>query len=118
MAAAYFSPPAESSIPDGPDGDAIRRGMALFVNTKTNAADFVGNELSCASCHLDRGREPHSAPMRSEEHTSELQSLMRISYAVFCLKTQTCQTRVLRAVLKRTADIFSLSYLSQAQESL
>src|SRR3546814_7945064 len=26
---------------------------------------------------------------RSEEHTSELQSLMRISYAVFCLKTQT-----------------------------
>src|SRR3546814_1331413 len=27
----------------------------------------------------------HSAQMRSEEHTSELQSLMRISYAVFCL---------------------------------
>src|SRR3546814_4870561 len=27
-----------------------------------------------------------SCPMRSEEHTSELQSLMRISYAVFCLK--------------------------------
>src|SRR3546814_3144049 len=30
---------------------------------------------------------------RSEEHTSELQSLMRISYAVFCLKTNTkCHT--------------------------
>src|SRR3546814_7431888 len=28
-------------------------------------------------------------PRRSEEHTSELQSLMRISYAVFCLKKQT-----------------------------
>src|SRR3546814_9142882 len=27
-----------------------------------------------------------SPPLRSEEHTSELQSLMRISYAVFCLK--------------------------------
>src|SRR3546814_7639027 len=27
-----------------------------------------------------------SGPSRSEEHTSELQSLMRISYAVFCLK--------------------------------
>src|SRR3546814_14216796 len=27
-----------------------------------------------------------SVPQRSEEHTSELQSLMRISYAVFCLK--------------------------------
>src|SRR3546814_2820476 len=28
---------------------------------------------------------PFSRPMRSEEHTSELQSLLRISYAVFCL---------------------------------
>src|SRR3546814_5600097 len=30
--------------------------------------------------------------LRSEEHTSELQSLMRISYAVFCLKTKTPAT--------------------------
>src|SRR3546814_5940979 len=30
-----------------------------------------------------------NAVMRSEEHTSELQSLMRISYAVFCLKKKT-----------------------------
>src|SRR3546814_1650197 len=30
--------------------------------------------------------QPASPPPRSEEHTSELQSLMRISYAVFCLK--------------------------------
>src|SRR3546814_10434552 len=29
------------------------------------------------------------SPARSEEHTSELQSLMRISYAVFCLKKKT-----------------------------
>src|SRR3546814_5507400 len=35
---------------------------------------------------------------RSEEHTSELQSLMRISYAVFCLKKQT-KTRRLPSVL-------------------
>src|SRR3546814_4016162 len=33
---------------------------------------------------LQRGR--HAGTIRSEEHTSELQSLMRISYAVFCLK--------------------------------
>src|SRR3546814_1284217 len=31
-------------------------------------------------------------PIRSEEHTSELQSLMRISYAVFCLKKKTMTT--------------------------
>src|SRR3546814_10177904 len=33
----------------------------------------------------------HLHPHRSEEHTSELQSLMRISYAVFCLKNKTTQ---------------------------
>src|SRR3546814_1499430 len=33
---------------------------------------------------------------RSEEHTSELQSLMRISYAVFCLKTKTQNTITMR----------------------
>src|SRR3546814_6364629 len=47
---------------------------------------------------LDR----HTAPMRtiaialrSEEHTSELQSLMRISYAVFCLKKKKTATTIL-----------------------
>src|SRR3546814_9016015 len=35
-----------------------------------------------------RRRALNDAVARSEEHTSELQSLMRISYAVFCLKTK------------------------------
>src|SRR3546814_9762852 len=35
----------------------------------------------------------HSCLMRSEDHTSELQSLMRISYAVFCLKKKNKLTR-------------------------
>src|SRR3546814_1542886 len=45
-----------------------------------------------ASSEARPSHEPPSAtpwPMRSEEHTSELQSLMRISYAVFCLKKKT-----------------------------
>src|SRR3546814_8061049 len=33
-----------------------------------------------------QGEPEHGSEPRSEEHTSELQSLMRISYAVFCLK--------------------------------
>src|SRR3546814_7077836 len=33
-------------------------------------------------------------PLRSEEHTSELQSLMRISYAVFCLKKKNKRNKV------------------------
>src|SRR3546814_10486574 len=44
---------------------------------------------SCTRCS-SRHKPVHTAtapkPRRSEEHTSELQSLMRISYAVFCLK--------------------------------
>src|SRR3546814_1609036 len=41
-----------------------------------------------ATQHLaqERHRDPPLLGQRSEEHTSELQSLMRISYAVFCLK--------------------------------
>src|SRR3546814_1871704 len=35
----------------------------------------------------------HAMTLRSEEHTSELQSLMRISYAVFCLKKKKIHTR-------------------------
>src|SRR3546814_4018829 len=37
-------------------------------------------------------RRDMSQPVRSEEHTSELQSLMRISYAVFCLKKKNNNT--------------------------
>src|SRR3546814_15035115 len=39
-----------------------------------------------AADHVLRVRHQYERGRRSEEHTSELQSLMRISYAVFCLK--------------------------------
>src|SRR3546814_7192148 len=39
-------------------------------------------------CALPLGSGGDAGRGRSEEHTSELQSLMRISYAVFCLKTK------------------------------
>src|SRR3546814_18777378 len=38
---------------------------------------------------------------RSEEHTSELQSLMRISYAVFCLKKKKYKNQIINAVILR-----------------
>src|SRR3546814_8047632 len=41
---------------------------------------------SRSHCYLILGRWSGQNSVRSEEHTSELQSLMRISYAVFCLK--------------------------------
>src|SRR3546814_2570653 len=46
-----------------------------------HAARPVSPTAFCAGCAI--------TPRRSEEHTSELQSLMRISYAVFCLKKKT-----------------------------
>src|SRR3546814_10793887 len=64
-------------LPDGLDQEVRRR---LVSNLKHVT---VGLELKAALIvpHAERGAGP-----RSEEHTSELQSLMRISYAVFCLK--------------------------------
>src|SRR3546814_7939714 len=52
----------------------------------------VEKRLQCAaqSRRSRKSGEPltHHLPRRSEEHTSELQSLMRISYTVFCLNKQ------------------------------
>src|SRR3546814_3171384 len=50
-------------------------GMVLMYSV-------VGANGRCAPAR----RVSSTMPLRSEEHTSELQSLMRISYAVFCLK--------------------------------
>src|SRR3546814_5315533 len=48
--------------------------------------------VACAR-RLRCGSVPPAGRARSEEHTSELQSLMRISYAVFCLKKKTEHTK-------------------------
>src|SRR3546814_4625785 len=50
----------------------------------TEATDWSFSCLSCTSA--TPAGSPSCDKWRSEEHTSELQSLMRISYAVFCLK--------------------------------
>src|SRR3546814_10490420 len=54
------------------------------------AGDSQSHEPSdlVSLARVDVGRQPRT---RSEEHTSELQSLMRISYAVFCLKKKNNQ---------------------------
>src|SRR3546814_2874997 len=58
--------------------------------------EFFGDNAGLAVAEL----ELHHADERSEEHTSELQSLMRISYAVFCLKKKQKQNHT-RAPHKR-----------------
>src|SRR3546814_1717017 len=88
---------AETPPPDGRLPDHIELTLPSPMPQRAKPQRFVrrGNRKRCCF--------PSSLPMpnwwhaawsddqcyRSEEHTSELQSLMRISYAVFCLKKKT-----------------------------
>src|SRR3546814_8231904 len=82
---------------------AAERDHRLFRDPEGGGAGTARQPALCGICHRHpRQRQPPSQPdqrrarflegrgraarPRSEEHTSELQSLMRISYAVFCLK--------------------------------
>lgn len=58
-----FTPPDESTIPKGPLGDSIKRGEAIFTATHKYAGPFVGNNLNCSNCHLDKGRKAGAIPM-------------------------------------------------------
>src|SRR3546814_5478725 len=66
--------------------------LALFLQSAAQAASAPPETREAIHCsEMDDGMatERSSDKKRSEEHTSELQSLMRISYAVFCLKKKT-----------------------------
>src|SRR3546814_1947492 len=60
-----------------PDGDEVVH--------RIEGRDLIGAHER----HIELCRDIFDHRHRSEEHTSELQSLMRISYAVFCLKKKT-----------------------------
>src|SRR3546814_7797838 len=52
---------------------------------------------------------------RSEEHTSELQSLMRISYAVFCLKKKTIKITIMPTSRRTHSDTHTIYTSPQTQ---
>src|SRR3546814_6342329 len=64
--------------------------MRRILSAKSATTRLLALRLAVSEpCGLTSGRNVSTAAtasIRSEEHTSELQSLMRISYAVFCLK--------------------------------
>src|SRR3546814_10486432 len=90
-------------VPGGRGSDQI--SLAFKVDLLPGYVRFQCGEVRCVICYPVRvearervSRAPknterlfNTAPIRrrSAEHTSELQSLMRISYAVFCLKKKT-----------------------------
>src|SRR3546814_9066123 len=67
--------------PEGADAYASPEGVGLIL-----AGGVVSVVAFRLMLRIGRLPEPRRWFGRSEEHTSELQSLMRISYAVFCLK--------------------------------
>src|SRR3546814_5845142 len=83
----------------GPDnGGSVGVGQPLdhAQAEPDGEATVVGGRLQGAipAGGVDADRTDFDAMVRSEEHTSELQSLMRISYAVFCLKKKKKQNHI------------------------
>src|SRR3546814_938504 len=81
---------AHSAILDEAIGDWSQRFTADELKAQLDGADVPNSKVYTAKdCAEDpqylARRMVRSVADRSEEHTSELQSLMRISYAVFCL---------------------------------
>src|SRR3546814_10351781 len=68
----------------------VRQAAAIDIFRREESRDAV-QPLGIETVTHEM-RTPSRMAARSEEHTSELQSLMRISYAVFCLKKKNTQT--------------------------
>src|SRR3546814_4756473 len=83
----------EGRSDDDAVGDARDlRGLFGRADAEAHRDGQVGRGFQARDGFVDarlRGLLLAGNPRRSEEHTSELQSLMRISYAVFCLKKKT-----------------------------
>src|SRR3546814_1523376 len=74
-----------------PAGGDIDHGVGGLLDAREELHEHIGircglSRFGIARVEMEDGRARFG---RSEEHTSELQSLMRISYAVFCLKKKT-----------------------------
>src|SRR3546814_7456506 len=68
------------------DSDAVPQTAMGAIEVRTVSDHYTAN--GALGQNLARNIAGCQWTVRSEEHTSELQSLMRISYAVFCLKKQ------------------------------
>src|SRR3546814_2507853 len=84
---------SESGVGAGGSRNPAINALSSGSSTASAASARSNQHVSRSSCSghssaCSRNSSGNSAT-RSEEHTSELQSLMRISYAVFCLKKKT-----------------------------
>lgn len=61
-ATASLAVPADSTIPAGPEGEAVKRGRSLITDTKKLLPNNVGSGLNCSNCHLGAGTTASAAP--------------------------------------------------------
>src|SRR3546814_3830072 len=73
---------AEEGVEDADESIARRSVRRVGCGNEFGVGIAIGQNQRRSGCFFCA----HACAPRSEEHTSELQSLMRISYAVFCLK--------------------------------
>src|SRR3546814_1506514 len=91
---------------DGADaGYGLETEMAELDGALVEAAQTAAEALDNLLRPLTRlGKRLEAVLERSEEHTSELQSLMRISYDVFCLKKNIMQNTIISdIIIKKTS---------------
>src|SRR3546814_5521291 len=96
--------PRGSGGGDPPNGSLLRH-WRLHGGRYRRTQHLLGNDACYAPCCRGPGAGLRAyiggwqSLSRSEEHTSELQSLMRISYAVFCLKKKITNYRAINITL-------------------
>src|SRR3546814_1147857 len=96
----------DKHVSETPATQFLKKSNIAFTEHPYEYVDHGGAMEAAKQLGLDLHQ------VRSEEHTSELQSLMRISYAVFCLKKKnnttlipaTCITRSTNRLPPRTTD--------------
>src|SRR3546814_6876112 len=110
--------PSASSIAFSP---LVSVAAEIFCSSEPEpdaVTSMFGRSPMCLPCGLSL---PCSFPVgfqRSEEHTSELQSLMRTSYAVFCLKTKIETYQTLQALLHNNQTLIYSTSTSTHQVTL
>lgn len=60
---AVYAPPSIEEVPDGPMKETILNGYELVNNTHVAADEYVGNQLSCTSCHAGAGNDEQAASL-------------------------------------------------------
>src|SRR3546814_1799158 len=96
-----------------PPGEGIGGSQIEIVVDRPGIAAICDHRAEPGAVEAEAMEPPGVAQLagrRSEEHTSELQSLMRISYAVFCLKKKNKKTKIVTYILNYIMTCIKLKH--------